>query len=99
MHVGNSAKTAFEGGGKNDDWHLRPFLAQRIGNLGPKLALSKVVVQNRNINVTQLRFGVFDRSAGYDLVSPLPQDHRAKDEVLLAVVQQENADRLGSGVD
>ncbi len=41
----------------------------------------------------ELRFGLLDRPGGEDSVALLPQNRRAHDQVVLAIIEQKHSDR------
>src|SRR5208282_2507188 len=93
MHVGNAAKLALQGCRQDDDRDPRTLAPQRLSYVTSELTGSEMVVEHCDINHVQLGFSFLDRAGRDHLVSLLTQDSRTQNQVLLAVIEQQDANR------
>src|SRR5271165_6684127 len=91
MHVGDAAELALQRCRQNDDGDLRTLAAKCLGYVCAELAGAEMVVEHRDVNGVQLGLGLFGGTSRDYLVSLLAQDGRAQNEVLFAVVEQQDA--------
>ena len=93
VHIGDTAELALESGRQHNDRNLRTVPAKRFCDRGAELSGAKVVVEHRDIDFVQLGLGLLDGIRGDDLVALLAKNRRAKDEILLAIIEQKYPNR------
>ena len=94
MHVFDPAEAPLQGGGKNDDGHLRPPPAQDAGHLRTELARAQVVVEHSDINLVEQLLRLADGARSVGQVTMLAQDGGSKEQILWIIVKQQYADRI-----
>lgn len=88
VHVFDTAEASFEGGGEDDDGHLRALLAERCGDLSAKFACSQVVIEYGDIDLVEEGLRLFDGSGSLGMIAEFAQDGRAQQEVFRVVIEQ-----------
>src|SRR5579871_544260 len=89
VHVFNPAELPFECGRENDNGNLRALVPKRLRDFRAEFPRAQMVVENGYIDVFQVNFSFFDRSAGDCFITLPAKDSRAEDEVVLPVIQQQ----------
>src|SRR5579859_3132643 len=94
MHVFHAAEFSFQRGGENNDGDLRALVAQGLRHLGAELARTQVIVEHCDVNFVEVGLGFFDRGGADGLITVAAQNGGAQDQVVLAVIEQEDFDRF-----
>jgi len=91
MHVFGATEEAVECCGENDDGNVGTAAAQKIGNFGAELSSPEMVVKHGYIRAVEEFSRLFDGGGGKAVITVLPQDGRAEEEIIRFIVQQKDA--------
>jgi hypothetical protein len=95
MHVFNTTEETVERGREDDDGDVRAAAPEQSGDLGAKLTVAEVIVQDGDVDVIEELSSLFDGGGRNALVAMLTKDGGAENEVVGLVIKEQDTYRLG----